>query len=154
MWNAIHLRKAYAYGFYKIQEGGRNWLLSPRLIFVSLLLQPVLSARISSLKSFHQWHGVLLIGSWTHSHMQKPSWNALTDLQSSLSCLACKRQHKDLSYIRTPKATLMRNMAMQRAMSYWSQFTSVEALYAEMDVGTPNATTRSFQDLVKSKVDT
>lgn len=43
---------------------------------------------------------------------------------------------------------------MQRAMSYWSQFTSVEALYAEMDVGTPNATTRSFQDLAKSKVDT
>lgn len=29
---------------------------------------------------------------------------------------------------------------------------SVEALYAEMDVGTPDATTCSFQDLAKSKV--
>lgn len=37
-------------------------------------------------------------------------------------------------------------------MSCWSQFTSVEAFYAEVDVGTPEATTRSFQDLAKSKV--
>ena len=100
-----------------LQNSGRggeieqmNWLLSPRLIFISLLLQPMLPARISSLKSRHQWRGVLLIRSWTHSHMQKPSWNALTHLQSSLSCLACIHQHNDLSYLRTPKTTLMRDM--------------------------------------------
>jgi len=43
---------------------------------------------------------------------------------------------------------------MQRAMSCQSQFTAVEALYAEMAVGTPHATTHSLQDLAKSSVDT
>lgn len=42
---------------------------------------------------------------------------------------------------------------MKRTMSYQNQFMSVEALYAEMDVGIPDAAMCSFQDLAKSKVD-
>lgn len=48
---------------------------------------------------------------------------------------------------------------MKRTTSHQNQFMSVEALkkvealYAEMDVGAPEATMCSFEDLAKSKVD-
>lgn len=42
---------------------------------------------------------------------------------------------------------------MKRTMSHQNLFMSMEALYAEMDVGAPEATMCSFQDLAKSEVE-
>lgn len=139
-----------------LQNSGRggeieqmNRLISSRLIFMSLLLH------WCSQPEYPHWsHPISDMGycSWTHSNMLKPSWNALALLQSSILCPACIHQHKDIS--RLLKQAQWGIWATLRAKSYRPQLTSVEALYAEMDVETLNATTWSFKDLAESKVDT